>query len=54
MANDGHRLPSIAVAMSIDGHHHCALINLFRTAVPFRGQTTQILSNLSPKWDCGP
>ena len=25
----------------------------FRTAVPFWGQTTQILSNLSPKRDCG-
>ena len=24
----------------------------FRTAVPFWGQTTQIPSNLSPKWDC--
>ena len=31
-----------------------SLINPFRTAVPFWGQTTQILSNLSPKWDCGP
>ena len=26
----------------------------FRTAVPFWAQTTQILSNLSPKRDCGP
>ena len=26
----------------------------FRTAVPFWGQTTQILSKLSPKRDCGP
>ena len=27
--------------------------NPFRTAVPFWGQTTQLLSNLSPKRDCG-
>ena len=30
------------------------LFTLFRTAVSFWGQTTQILSNLSPKRDCGP
>ena len=28
-------------------------INPFRTAVPFWGQTTKILSSLSPKRDCG-
>ena len=28
-------------------------LNPFRTAVPFWGQTSQILSSLSPKWDCG-
>ena len=28
-------------------------VNPFRTAVPFRGQTTQISSSLSPKRDCG-
>ena len=28
-------------------------INPFRTAVPFWGQTTQILSSLSPKRGCG-
>ena len=28
--------------------------NPFRTAVPFRGQTSQILSNLSLKRDCSP
>ena len=28
-------------------------IKPFRTAVPFWGQTTQILSSLSPKRDCG-
>ena len=27
---------------------------LFKAAVPFRGQTSQILSSLSPKRDCGP
>ena len=27
--------------------------NPFRTAVPFRGQPTQISSSLSPKRDCG-
>ena len=26
----------------------------FRSAVPFRGQTTRIVSSLSPKRDCGP
>ena len=31
-----------------------ALMNPFRTAVPFLGQTTQILTTLSPKRDCGP
>ena len=25
----------------------------FRTAVPFSGQTKQISSSLTPKWDCG-
>ena len=30
------------------------VINHFRTAVPLRGQATQIPSNLSPKRDCGP
>ena len=29
-------------------------VNPFRTAVPFWGQTTLILSKLSPKRDCGP
>ena len=29
-------------------------VNPFRTAVPFWGQTSRILSNLSPKLDCGP
>ena len=29
-------------------------INPFRTAVPFWGQTSQSLSSLSPKRDCGP
>ena len=29
-------------------------ISPFRTAVPFWGQTTQILINLSPNRDCGP
>ena len=29
------------------------LLNPFRTAVPFWGQTTQILSSLPPKRDCG-
>ena len=29
------------------------LINPFRTAVPFWGQTTWILNGLSPKRDCG-
>ena len=29
-------------------------LNHFRTAVPLWGQTTQILSNLSPERDCGP
>ena len=29
------------------------LINPFRTAVPFCGETTQISSSLSPKRDCG-
>ena len=29
-------------------------VNPSRTAVPFWGQTTQIISNLSPKRDCGP
>ena len=29
-------------------------INPFRTAVPFWGHTTQIVSDLSPKRDCGP
>ena len=29
-------------------------INPFRTAVPFWGQASQILSNLSPNRDCGP
>ena len=29
-------------------------LNPFRTAVPFWGQTTQILSILPPKRDCGP
>ena len=28
-------------------------VNPFRTAVPFWGQTTQCLSSLSPKRDCG-
>ena len=28
-------------------------VNPFRTAVPFWGQTRQILSSLSPKRDCG-
>ena len=28
-------------------------INPFRTAVPFRGQTTYNLSVLSPQWKCG-
>ena len=40
---------------------HCPLIRLrsclapipFRTAVPFWGQTSQIMMNLSPKWDGG-
>lgn len=27
--------------------------NPFGTSVPFRGETNQILSNLSPNWDCG-
>ena len=35
---------------TITGDH----INPFGTAVPFWGQTTQILSNLSQKRDCGP
>ena len=30
------------------------ITSLFRTAVPFWEQATQILSNLSPKRDCGP
>ena len=30
------------------------LLNPFRTAVPFWGQTTQISGSLSPKRDCGP
>ena len=30
------------------------LFNPFRAAVPFRGQTIQIPSSLSPKRDCGP
>ena len=29
-------------------------LNPVRTAVPFWGQTTQIISDLSPKRDCGP
>ena len=29
-------------------------VNPFRTAVPFRGQTIQILSSLSPNRDCAP
>ena len=29
-------------------------VNPFRTAVPFRGQTTQTISDSSPKRDCGP
>ena len=29
-----------------------ALVNPFRTAVPFWGQTSQIISNMSPKRDC--
>ena len=33
---------------------HVAKFLPFRTAVPFWGQTSQILSYLSPKWDCGP
>ena len=32
----------------------CPCINPVRTAVPFWGQTTQILSSSSPKRDCGP
>ena len=28
--------------------------NSFSTAVPFWGQTTLILSVLSPEWDCSP
>ena len=32
----------------------CYSINLFRTAVPFWGQFTQIIGNLSPKRGCGP
>ena len=31
-----------------------ASVNPFRTAVPFWGQTSQIISNLSPKRDCSP
>ena len=30
------------------------VVNPLRTAVLFRGQTIQIVSNLSPKRDCGP
>ena len=29
-------------------------INPFRTAVPFWGQSSQFISSLSPKRDCGP
>ena len=29
------------------------LLNPFRTAVPFWGQSTWSLTGLSPKWDCG-
>ena len=33
----------------------CGLpLNPFRTAVPVWGQSSQISSSLSPKWDCGP
>ena len=35
--------------------HTCtSIIDRFRTAVPFWGQTSQIISNLSPKRDCSP
>ena len=36
-----------------NSHYHQRAINPFRTAVPFLGQTSQIMSNLSPKRDCG-
>ena len=33
---------------------HINCVNPFTTAVPFWGQTAQILSSVSPKRDCGP
>ena len=58
-------VPSVSTG-TIAGNRHCRgtttatpfctyfRFALFRTAVPFRRQTTQNLSGLSPKRDCGP
>ena len=40
--------------MQFQVHPKKRRVNPFRTAVPFRGQTSQISSSLSPKRDCGP